>query len=206
VRFWDALTGASLGGFVAGHASDLALSADGALVAFAHPYGSGAQIWDVAERSMVVAVEPDLEANESSVALSPNGRTLAVGGYGRFVRLWDVGAADLLLELDQGDGRAASLEFSPDGRYLATVGTLWDVASGARIGPNLAAGLPTSMMDLSSDGRHLLVTTEDGRGYVWDVDPTSWPERACALANRILTRDEFETFLPGRPYEPACAP
>ena len=62
------------------------------------------------------------------------------------------------------------------------------------------------MMDLSSDGHHLLVTTEDGRGVIWDLDPASWPQRACALANRTLTRDEWKTFLPGRPYEPACAP
>ena len=46
---------------------------------------------------------------------------------------------------------------------------------------------------------------DGGRGAVWDVDPASWAERACALANRTLTRDEWETFLPGRPYEPACA-
>ena len=99
-----------------------------------------------------------------------------------------------------------SLEFSPDGRYLGDRDALWDVATGIRIGPKLTAGLPTSMMDLSSDGNQLLVTTEDGRGLIWDVDPASWAERACALANRTLTRDEWETFLPGRPYEPACAP
>jgi hypothetical protein len=38
------------------------------------------------------------------------------------------------------------------------------------------------------------------------LDPASWPERACALANRALTREEWETFLPGLPYEPACVP
>ncbi len=86
-----------------------------------------------------------------------------MGGYGRFVRLWDVGTAELLHELDRGLAGRTSLEFSPDGRYLATVGTLWDVATGVRIGPDLAAGLPTSMTDLSSDGHHLLVTTADGR-------------------------------------------
>ena len=35
VRLFDAATGASLGGFASGHASDLSLSADGTLAAFA---------------------------------------------------------------------------------------------------------------------------------------------------------------------------
>ena len=60
------------------------------------------------------------------------------------------------------------------------------------------------MIDLSSDGRRLLETHGNGQGAVWDVDPESWERRACALANRVLTREEWAEFLPGRPYEPAC--
>ena len=60
-------------------------------------------------------------------------------------------------------------------------------------------------MDLSSDGRHLLMTAGNGEGAVWDIDPESWKQRACAIANRTLTREEWEEFLPGRTYEPACA-
>jgi WD40 repeat protein/tRNA A-37 threonylcarbamoyl transferase component Bud32 len=206
VRLWDVATGASLGGFAEqAIASDLALSADGTLAAFALYAGSGAQVWDVADRSLVAAVEGDREADEFSVALSPDGRTLAVGGYGRFVRLWDVGTRALLHEPDQGADWMTSLEFSPDGRYLVAGGTLWDVVTGTQMGPRLTAGPRAPMMDLSSDGRHLLATATDGRGAVWDVDPESWAQRACTLANRTLSRDEWETFLPGRPYEPACA-
>jgi hypothetical protein len=34
---------------------------------------------------------------------------------------------------------------------------------------------------------------------VWDVNPTSWRARACAVAGRALTRAEWDEFLPGRP-------
>ena len=61
------------------------------------------------------------------------------------------------------------------------------------------------MIDLSPDGHYLLETHGSGQGAVWDVDPESWERRACALANRTLTRQEWEEFLPGRAYEPACA-
>jgi hypothetical protein len=60
------------------------------------------------------------------------------------------------------------------------------------------------MMDLSSDGGRLLMTADNGQGVVWDVDQRSWARRACEIANRTLTREEWERFLPGRPFEPAC--
>ena len=97
---------------------------------------------------------------------------------------------------------------------LATGSTLWDVATGTRIGPNLAGGggrdrqevRESLMMDLSADGHRLLLTEPGGHVTVWDLDPSSWGQRACALANRTLTPEEWNRFLPGRPYEPACAP
>ena len=67
------------------------------------------------------------------------------------------------------------------------------------------AGSRRADIDFSPDGRELLMTAADGRGAIWDVDPMSWAQRACRLANRTLTPEEWEEFLPGRPYEPACA-
>ena len=214
VELWDVATGASLGK-IAGStwASDVAFSADGALVAVAAaaPGVPRAQVWDVAKGSLVATIEggPSAAGDTLSVALSPDGRMLAVGGYGRVVLLWDVPTRKLVHELDQGGAGAVTLEFSRDGRILAVSGfepvtSLWDVATGTQIGPSLTAGRRTAMMDLSSDGRRLLMTLANGQGAVWDIDPESWARRACALANRTLTREEWETFLPGRPYEPAC--
>jgi hypothetical protein len=209
VQLWNAATGASLGQIGdPGDAHDLAFSADGAMVAFARPSQGGAEVWDVAKRSMVADLG-DADA-DFSVALSPDGRMLAVGGFGRVVRLWDVRTRKLLRELDQGGNGAFTLEFSPDGRTLAVSGfepvaSLWDVATGTQIGPQLTAGDRRTMIDLSPDGRHLLETHGNGQGAIWDVDPESWERRACDLANRTLTRGEWEEFLPGRPYEPACA-
>jgi hypothetical protein len=60
------------------------------------------------------------------------------------------------------------------------------------------------MLDLSPDGRDLLITSGNGQGVIWGIDPELWPQRACALANRTLTHQEWDEFLPGRPYEPAC--
>jgi len=209
VTFWRAETGARsgrIGGFSG--SNDVAFTANGHLVAFAES-GSGfprAQVWRVAKRSRIAEVSGGDEGDALAVALSPDGSLVAVGGYGRAVRVWDVRTGEILHALDAGGAEA--LEFSQDGRILAVSGeraSLWDVATGIQIGPALTAGTRTAMMDLSSDGRRLLITSADGKGAVWDVDPQSWARRACALAHRTLTRDEWERFLPGRRYEPACA-
>jgi WD40 repeat protein/tRNA A-37 threonylcarbamoyl transferase component Bud32 len=211
VWLWDVATGATLSEITYRAAHDLAFSADGTTVASVREEG-GAEVWDVASRTSIATVggTPESDLFDFSVALSPNGRMLAVGGFGRVVRLWDVRTRKLVHELDQGGNGAFTLEFSPDGRTLAVSGfepvaSLWDVGTGTQIGPQLTAGDRRTMIDLSADGRRLLETHGNGQGAVWDVDPQSWERRACALANRTLTREEWEEFLPGRPYEPACA-
>ncbi len=207
LRFWDVTTGDSLDAPGFGEsASDIAFSTDGAMIASGSDQGA-AEVWDAATRTSIATFDG---TPADSVALSPDGHFLAVGGAGRVVRVWEVRTRKLLRELDQGGNGAFTLEFSPDGRTLAISGfepaaSLWDVASGAQIGPSLTAGDRRTMIDLSADGRQLLEVHGNGKGAVWDVDPESWKRRACDLANRTLTRDEWEEFLPGRPYEPACA-
>jgi WD40 repeat protein/tRNA A-37 threonylcarbamoyl transferase component Bud32 len=214
VILWDVPTGAGRGeieyeaGIGYGGTNDLAFSADGTMVAFARPSKGGAEVWDVRRRSLVAAM--DDQDDDFSVALSPDGRMLAVGGFGRLVRLWDVRTRKLVRELDQGANGAFTLEFSPDGRTLAVSGfepvaSLWDVGTGIQIGPQLTAGDRRTMIDLSPDGRRLLETHGNGQGAVWHIDAGFWKQRACRLANRTLTRAEWEELLPGRPYEPACA-
>jgi WD40 repeat protein len=213
LKFWDAATGDSLDhpGF-GGEKSDVAFSADGALIASVSTEGGvrRAEVWDAATGTSIATFDAAPDNQDFSVALSPDGHFIAVGGFGRVVRLWDVRTRKLVHELDQGGNGAFTLEFSPDGRTLAISGyepaaSLWDVASGIQIGPPLTAGDRRTMIDLSADGHQLLEVHGNGKGAVWDVDPESWKRRACDLANRTLTREEWEEFLPGRPYEPACA-
>jgi WD40 repeat protein/tRNA A-37 threonylcarbamoyl transferase component Bud32 len=210
LRFWDTATGDGRAGPGFGGASDVAFGADGALIASIQG-DEYAEVWDVATGRSIARFDgsSDPSSPDTSVALSPDGHYLAVGGVGKIVRLWDVRAHKLVHELDQGGNGAFTLEFTPDGRTLAISGyepvaSLWDVASGTRIGPQLTAGDRRTMIDLSSDGRLLLEVHANGGGAVWDVDPESWKRRACDVANRTLTREEWKEFLPGRSYDPAC--
>jgi WD40 repeat protein/DNA-binding SARP family transcriptional activator len=186
-------------------------SADGALIATSRGFEGGADVWDATTGASILTVDaPDVQDPNDIVALSADGRTLAVGGWVGPVRIIDVRSGELVRELDPGTAGAFTLDLSPDGRVLAVGGWqplagLWDVPTGVRIGPAFTAGNERAWVDLSPDGRWLLLTHADGHGALYDVDPESWTQRACALANRTLTPEEWEEFLPGRPYEPACA-
>ena len=54
-----------------------------------------------------------------SLAFSPDGRTLAAGGY-RLIRLWDVQSGALLHTPEGHTSFVSSLGFSPDGRMLVS--------------------------------------------------------------------------------------
>jgi WD40 repeat protein len=213
VELWDLATGDALGtiGDIGVPAGDVAFSRAGSILAFVHEHGGDAEVWDVAKRSRIATLPVDGESAYYAIALSPDGRAVATGGLDDpIVRVWDVRTGKLIRALDQGSAYALTLDFSPDGRTLAASGfepvaSLWDIDTGVRIGPTLTAGSRRAEIDLSPDGRRLLLTHADGRGAVWDVDPKSWARRACTLANRTLTADEWEEFLPGRRYAPACA-
>jgi WD40 repeat protein len=225
VRLWDVATGTELSPIGDGTPTDdVAFSPTGPLVAFVvdewapvagrRDTTAHAEIWDVARRSRIAGVEVNAGAPDRdeglgyTLAFSPDGRVLAIGGDDPLVHLWDVRTRKLVRELKQNVGGVRALDFSSDGRMLAISGkpnaTLWDIATGTQVG-RFSGGSRGAMLDLSPDGRRLLMTNANGQGAVWDIDPELWERHACALANRTLSRQEWGEFLPGRAYKPACA-
>lgn len=133
VALWDLSTGwvagnGSFGRRVAGITlSDLAFSADGSLVA-AVGQRSFVAVWDVESGRVLMELsvfdDPDLFAH--SVAFSPDGSTLLVGGgnflsgVGRLVLL-DPRTGEVTNRIDVGAHAVRDLSFSPDGSLLAVL-------------------------------------------------------------------------------------
>jgi WD40 repeat protein len=71
------------------------------------------------------------------VALSPDGRTLAVADWQNTVRLWDAQTGELMRTLPLHSALVGSLAFSPDGKTVAsasndTSAKLWQVEAPPR--------------------------------------------------------------------------
>jgi WD40 repeat protein len=224
-KLWNAATGAALGTVGDGsNVGTVAFSPTGrfvALIRSGFPYSSDpeqqagdVEFWDPTRRSLIKTLRVEAKPKGiigQALAFSSDGRLIASGGIGyNVVQVWDVETGELIRELEENVGGALVLEFSPGNSILAVSGygepfaSLLDVATGEQIGPRLNAGGESTMIDVSADGRRLLETHGTGEGAIWDIDPESWKRRACALANRTLTREEWDEFLPGRSYEPAC--
>jgi WD40 repeat protein/DNA-binding SARP family transcriptional activator len=146
----------------------------------------------------------------SAVAFSRDGKTLAAAGFDGRVRLWDprTGAARGPAWAAAG-GAVLSVSFSPDGSVLATSGSdgtaaLWDIGSGKQIGVPLTGPPGPAVAALDPTGHTLATAFQEGTVLLWDTDPASWLKQACAVAGRHLTLEEWQEFLPGRPYHPSC--
>lgn len=111
-----------------------------------------------------------------SVAISPDGQTIASGSKDKTVRLWDLTTQELINSLDKHPSGVQCVVFSPDGETLASSdenGTvyLWDFIAGERKGVFTDDdNQTTSVISLaySPDGKKLA-----GGGnsiYMWDVD------------------------------------
>lgn len=92
IRMWDMATNALLGE-LAGHAdqvSDVAFSADGALLASRESWNGGLRLWDVPTMRPLGEALPEMADDVYSLAFSSQGRILASGGAA--VTIWDLSA------------------------------------------------------------------------------------------------------------------
>ncbi len=144
----------------------------------------------------------------TGLTFSPDGTELIVASLGR-LQGYTV-ATGVMRETIGAPERGVHLTFSADGRWL--IGgdthalTIWDghthrlVLTSLRV-PTDGSGDPFA---LAAVGDHLLVGTQTSLLDL-DLDPTRWSSLACSFAGRTLTREEWNRYLPGRPYAPACS-
>jgi WD40 repeat protein len=82
--------------------------------------------------------------------------------------------------------------------------SLWDVARRVPVGRPLPGHTDAALGVIFVDNGDTLVTSSwDGSLVFWDLRPSFWQARACELAGRNLTRDEWDQFVSGD-YRRTC--
>ena len=122
VKLWNMESGEmTLTATLEGHSesiNSIAFSRDGSLLV-SGSFDRTCKIWTLSDTSQVRTLEQDFAVR--AVAISPDCRTVACGGFGRKVALWAVNHSSesdppMVLEMP---GGAEALDFSPDGSSLA---------------------------------------------------------------------------------------
>jgi WD40 repeat protein len=184
-----------------GAGQDLEFSRDGRTLLAAGCLDGGeiATVWDAGSGAPLFST-PAIWA-----AFTPDSRTLAAGTADGRVVLSDArtgrqrGAA-----MQTARGAVAQIAISPGGRLLAVTGddtTLWDIASRQRVGDHFPDE-PGFVQPIAFEpnGRLLFDPTH----AEWPLDLPTLQRFACRAAGRDLTRAEWTSLLPDRPYRRVC--
>ena len=167
----------------------LDFSPDGNLLATAGADGY-AKVWEVATGEQLYSwrVDPrnsDFWAGDGevpngveSVKFSPNGRFLAAStdeadGNGGIIKIWELESGAEMTVVEDSPRRLVALAFSPDSKYVASVGSsgiirVWDVTTGERIA-NLEGETTTINGVLFSADGSQLITGRSGI-VIWDLE------------------------------------
>ena len=130
------------------------------------------------------------------VAFSPDGATLATGGFGGGVQLWDIATGDCRATLKLGNSAVRSLAFAPDGKVLAVCeerkGTrLWNLAQGRETflaNPLSSMTAPVFSPDATAHGGQLARRRGRRCGIVRPVRSISRPRARPSPSHPIAAR------------------
>ncbi len=171
------------------------------------------QLWSISSKTLLDTLEGS-SGKVTSLAFSPIEDLLAAGTQDQKIELWlqeDGNGYELSSELSFSSGLGfSSLEFDSQGILLA-VGTnigevlMLDINTLSLYGDAfIGASGPVTSLAFSPDSLILASGTQTGYTILWDLNLDLWKERACELAGRNMTIDEWEKYVRLPDYQATC--
>ncbi len=152
------------------------------------------QLWDIASRQLITTFSTNLLTN-TNIVFSPDGKTLATGGKGNVILLWNIDARMEKIFHTGHTGTYMRVAYSPDGSTLATVGLgyqgdgtlrFWEPENGML--KRILKDTPNGIEDFtfSPDGKTLALLGSGGAIYLWNTTLSNPP-----LHEADVNRDGF---------------
>jgi WD40 repeat protein len=149
-----------------------------------------------------------LSAEATSWTMSPDGTFVATADVTGNLRLLDADSLTWATP-DSGATWGQDWDYAPDGSQIAAVRadriSLWDGETGAYLASlPLPADAGRVSIAYLPDSSRLVIGAADGRTWSADTRTDTWTQRACSIAGRNLTTEEWARFFPSRPYHATC--
>jgi WD40 repeat protein len=134
------------------------------------------------------------------IALSPDGKVLAMGRQDGSVTLWDVSSGDKLYQLVGHAGLVPRLAFSHDGTRLTTASfdkfaKVWDVQTGQELVTLYGNTSNVFGVAFGPNGRHVATAGGDGTVRIYTLDMDELTKLARSRVTRTLTSEECRRYL-----------
>ena len=151
----------------------IALSPDSKWLAVT-AYRKPVDVWEVESGSILKTLKTSFDIR--LLTFSPTGKSLAGAGAGNAVAVWDTGRWKSKLTRVARvakESSVASIDFSPDGRYLATGHNdssivILDLKEGKELHNWFVQDASTLAVRFSRDGSSLATAHQDKAVYIWD--------------------------------------
>ncbi|WP_457254516.1 nSTAND1 domain-containing NTPase [Pedococcus sp. P5_B7] len=163
------------------------------------------------DRGLVVDFA-NLGLDPCAIAWAPGGRAAVLSGSettgngGPAVAVLD--PATLTVRTRRAGAETAggcTVTYRNDGKGFVTAEgarvALWDAAGSLSAALRVEDGTVAGFTEI---GSKVLLAAAHGATREWDVRPGAARDAACRITGRGLTVDEWQTYLPDRPFEPLC--
>ncbi|CAN5370784.1 hypothetical protein BH09PLA1_BH09PLA1_12300 [soil metagenome] len=176
VSVWDARTGKRLQKLNAGVAAvrRAEFSRDAARMIIATP--ERVAEWETSGWTQQTGFAPRDESGVEDVALSPDGGTAAVAFASGRTITFDLKSGKAIQQLDRHMMEVQRSSYSPDGKWLVTVGDdaavrVWNSADGTSQRLTFGHRKPVSAVAFAPDSRYFSTASVDGEIRIWDLQP-----------------------------------